>query len=120
MKRISIFVLPIFSGLATIWSIDAKAQEVNDTTQWKDLDDFVFTQRKSGKLKDLGPENAFQINQAELCRAACCNLGESFTTNASVDVNYSDPATGAKQIKLLGLSGSYVQLLTENLPNFRG
>lgn len=113
-------MLPIFSGLATIWSIDAMAQEVNDTTQWKDLDDFVFTQRKSGKLKDLGPENAFQINQAELCRAACCNLGESFTTNASVDVNYSDPATGAKQIKLLGLSGSYVQLLTENLPNFRG
>ena len=28
--------------------------------------------------------------------------------------------TGAKQIKLLGLSGTYVQMLTENLPNFRG
>ena len=60
------------------------------------------------------------ISAAELCRAACCNLGESFVTNPSVDVSYSDAATGAKQIKLLGLSGIYVQMLTENIPNFRG
>jgi outer membrane receptor for ferrienterochelin and colicin len=60
------------------------------------------------------------INGAELVRAACCNLGESFTTNPSVDVSYSDAATGAKQIKLLGLSSSYVQLLTENFSNYRG
>ena len=37
-----------------------------------------------------------RINKAELFKAACCNLGESFTTNPSVDVNYSDAATGAK------------------------
>ncbi len=61
-----------------------------------------------------------QINYGELCRAACCNLGESFETNPSVDVSYSDAATGARQIKLLGLSGSYVQILTEKIPNFRG
>lgn len=41
-------------------------------------------------------------------------------TNPSVDVSYSDAATGAKQIKLLGLSGTYVQMMTENIPNFRG
>ncbi len=64
--------------------------------------------------------NADLINSDELCRAACCNLGESFVTNPSVDVNYSDAATGAKQIKLLGLSGTYVQMMTENIPNFRG
>ena len=60
------------------------------------------------------------ISSAELSRAACCNLGESFVTNPSVDVSYSDAATGAKQIKLLGLSGTYVQMMTENMPNFRG
>jgi len=60
------------------------------------------------------------ISSGELSRAACCNLGESFTTNPSVDVSYSDAATGARQIKLLGLSGTYVQMLTENIPNFRG
>ena len=65
-------------------------------------------------------DNAEIIGQGQLVRAACCNLGESFTTNPSVDVSYSDAATGAKQIKLLGLSGTYVQMLTENIPNLRG
>ena len=65
-------------------------------------------------------DNADIIGQGQLIRAACCNLGESFTANPSVDVSYSDAATGAKQIKLLGLSGTYVQMLTENIPNLRG
>lgn len=77
--------------------------------------------RKMGTMKLRGSVmNEDMISGAELCRAACCNLGESFTTNPSVDVSYSDAATGAKQIKLLGLSGTYVQMLTENIPNYRG
>ncbi|MCI0522844.1 MAG: TonB-dependent receptor [Bacteroidales bacterium] len=60
------------------------------------------------------------ITAAELCKAACCNLSESFVTNASVDVNYTDAATGAKQIQLLGLAGSYAQILTENIPVMYG
>lgn len=71
------------------------------------------------KLKGVAT-NSEIITSSELARAACCNLGESFTTNPSVDVSYSDAATGARQIKLLGLSGTYVQMLTENIPNFRG
>jgi outer membrane receptor for ferrienterochelin and colicin len=71
-------------------------------------------------MKPTGLTNTTFIGSGELTKAACCNLGESFTNNPSVDVSYADPATGAKQIKLLGLSGSYVQMLTENIPNFRG
>jgi len=67
-----------------------------------------------------GAVNGVTIGRQELFKAACCNLGESFTTNPSVDVSYSDAATGAKQIKLLGLSGTYVQMLAEQLPAFRG
>jgi len=67
-----------------------------------------------------GVENGQLMGSGELKRAACCNLGESFVTNPSVDVNYSDAAVGAKQIKLLGLSGLYVQMLTENMPNITG
>jgi len=61
-----------------------------------------------------------KITVKELHRAACCNLSESFETNPSVDVSFSDAVTGAKQIQLLGLAGTYVQTLTENYPNFRG
>lgn len=113
-----IFVYPLFIFAAC--SLPAYSREPNDTIMEHDLDEFVVTQRKPGTFGLSGPETGFQINRTELFRAACCNLGESFTTNPSVDVDYADPATGAKQIKLLGLSGSYVQMMTENLPAFRG
>lgn len=85
------------------------------------LDEVRVVGRKVGLTKLRNSVlNAETINEAELMKAACCNLGESFVTNPSVDVSYSDAATGAKQIRLLGLSGTYVQMLTENIPNFRG
>lgn len=80
----------------------------------------VVVRATNGLRSKLRAENVDIIGQGQLIRAACCNLGESFTTNPSVDVSYSDAATGAKQIKLLGLSGTYVQMLTENVPNLRG
>ena len=60
------------------------------------------------------------ISAAGLCKMACCNLAESFENSASVSVGYSDAVTGARQIKLLGLSGSYTQMLDENRPVMRG
>jgi hypothetical protein len=60
------------------------------------------------------------ISSKDLLKAACCNLSESFETNPSVDVSYSDAVTGSKQIQLLGLAGIYTQLTVENLPGPRG
>ena len=60
------------------------------------------------------------LTMKTLAKAACCNLSESFETNASVSVNFSDAVTGAKQISLLGLSGTYVQTQVENVPSIRG
>ncbi|MBQ7510843.1 MAG: TonB-dependent receptor [Prevotella sp.] len=91
-----------------------------DTMKLHQINEVTVTSRRAGTRKIAGAVNGILIHREELFKAACCNLGESFITNPSVDVNYSDAATGAKQIKLLGLSGTYVQMLTENLPNFRG
>ncbi|MCU4157782.1 TonB-dependent receptor [Carboxylicivirga sp. A043] len=89
--------------------------------QSDELDEVVVAGKKAGShMSRLDPMTKVNITGAELCKAACCNLSESFETNASVDVSYSDAATGAKQIQLLGLSGNYVQMMTENIPNFRG
>lgn len=97
----------------------AEAQTDSDSTIV--LQEVNIVNRQTGMKKLRGrATNTEIITSAELTRAACCNLGESFTTNPSVDVSYNDAATGARQIKLLGLSGSYVQMLTENIPNFRG
>lgn len=85
------------------------------------LQEIVVSERKAGTIASRTSVLQTQkITYDEICRAACCNLAESFETNPSVDVSYADAATGARQIKLLGLSGTYVQMLTENYPNFRG
>lgn len=116
------FILPYIPLFIAVIPFQAKSGTVQstDTISGYDLEEFVVSKRKPGTFGLSGPETGFQLNRTELFRAACCNLGESFTTNPSVDVDYADPATGAKQIKLLGLSGSYVQMMTENLPAFRG
>ena len=85
------------------------------------LEEVNIVERKMAVLRSrLTPLATETLTGEALCMAACCNLSESFETSASVDVAYSDAATGAKQIRLLGLSGTYVQLLTENTPNIRG
>ena len=112
------------AGLTLLSVLPATAQEtaVDTTATMKDqtLDNVTVTTRRASVRSLAGAINGKDILRDELFKAACCNLGESFVNNASVDVNYSDATTGAKQIKLLGLSGTYVQMLTENLPNFRG
>mgnify|MGYP004470282449 FL=1 len=86
----------------------------------EELNEVKIVARKAGTSRLAGAVNGIAVNKEELFKAACCNLGESFTTNPSVDVAYNDATTGARHIKLLGLSGTYVQMLTENMPNFRG
>ena len=66
------------------------------------------------------PQQNELLSAKTLAKAACCNLSESFETNASVSVSYADAVTGAKQIQMLGLSGTYVQINTENIPTIRG
>lgn len=85
------------------------------------LGEVTITERQMTVLRSR--QSAFDtqsLGRGELFKAACCNLSEAFETNPSVDVAYADAATGAKQIRLLGLSGTYVQLLTENTPAVRG
>ncbi len=85
------------------------------------LDEISIIERAVGShISRLDAIQTEKITGVELGKAACCNLAESFETNASVDAYYANAATGAKQIRLLGLDGQYVQMLTENIPNLRG
>ena len=80
----------------------------------------IAARQKAQYVNTLDPHHIEHITSEALRRCACCSLAESFETNASVDVAYADAVTGAKQIELLGLSGIYTQMMTENMPNFRG
>ena len=80
----------------------------------------VVHKNRGTYLSKIDAVQTERIHGAELHKAACCNLAESFETNPSVDVSYSDAVTGAKQIRLLGLEGTYSMLQLENMPNLRG
>ena len=85
------------------------------------LDEVVLTSRiKATSRSYLGAENVINISSAELLKAACCNLSESFETNPSIDVNFADAITGVRQIRLLGLTSPYTVITTENIPSVRG
>lgn len=75
---------------------------------------------QSTKLSRLSPIKTQHIGEGELLKAACCNLSESFATNPTVDVSFTDAVTGTRQIEMLGLAGPYVQITRENMPDIRG
>ena len=101
---------------SNISNIDIEMQPVNTQLQTVEIKE----KQDNTILSKLNARQTQVINIGELQRAACCNLAESFETNASVDVSYSDAVSGAKQIQLLGLSGIYSQIMTENIPLIRG
>ena len=85
------------------------------------LGEVTVSERQEGSaFKLLDPIIAESINSHELQKAACCNLSESFETNASVDVVFTDAVSGAKKIQMLGLDGVYTQIQAENVPLIRG
>jgi outer membrane receptor for ferrienterochelin and colicin len=118
-----------FPGWLTIRAVGFKPDSV-----WVDKPRFVHVHltANSSELAEVsvlaspGGHDVQSIQSREiltmktLAKAACCNLSESFETNASVSVNFTDAITGAKQISLLGLSGTYVQTQVENVPSIRG
>ncbi|MCD8274147.1 MAG: TonB-dependent receptor [Alistipes sp.] len=86
-----------------------------------ELEDVVVEENLSGNfVKRDGIVKNEMISFAGLCKMACCNLAESFENSASVTVGYSDAISGARQIKMLGLAGTYTQILDENRPIMRG
>ena len=85
------------------------------------LEEVVVTQKRANTMKSQWQvANLHTMSSGELLKAACCNLSESFSTNPSIDVNFSDAVTGNKQIKMLGLTSPYILMAEENIPAMRG
>ena len=83
------------------------------------LDEVEFSYKKLDR-STIETYNSQTLDGADLAKSACCNLSESFETNAAVDVSFSDAVTGAKRIRMLGLDSYYTQIMFENQPSIRG
>jgi outer membrane receptor for ferrienterochelin and colicin len=104
--------------LVLLFSIVAFSQESIKSDTLKTVT--VEAKRKGLKKSLSGTANTTVVSSRELLKAACCNLAESFETNPSIDVNFSDALTGTKQIKMLGLTSPYIMITEENIPSVRG
>lgn len=105
----------------TVWVKNNKKQIEISLKPSVSLEEVTVTERQAGSsFKLLDPVIAEEISSHELTKAACCNLSESFETNASVDVVFSDAVSGARKIQMLGLDGVYTQIQAENVPLIRG
>ena len=127
IKTISIIISALcLSASASFAQVTDQHGHAVDTTaiygeRTDSLEAAVFTSRQAGNFLSKGKEIRTEvISAAGLCKMACCNLAESFENSASVTVGYSDAVTGARQIRLLGLSGVYTQMLDETRPVMRG
>tara|TARA_R110001592_G_scaffold237875_2_gene497123 strand:+ start:2453 stop:4696 length:2244 start_codon:yes stop_codon:yes gene_type:complete len=80
----------------------------------------INTKKRTTQKSFFETTNMFTVNAGELLKAACCNLAESFETNPSIDVSFSDALTGTKQIQMLGLTSPYLLITQENIPSIRG
>ena len=124
------YILALVAMCAAVAYADAQVtgaggQQIDTTDIYGEradsLDAAVFVSRQAGNYLSKGKEIRTEvISAAGLCKMACCNLAESFENSASVTVGYSDAVTGARQIRLLGLSGVYTQMLDETRPVMRG
>ncbi|MDD7915030.1 TonB-dependent receptor [Polaribacter ponticola] len=100
------------SNLKPIHHFLTQAGELEEVT--------IRSKRKAIQKSFLTTANVFTVNSDELLKAACCNLAESFETNPSIDVSFSDALTGTKQIEMLGLTSPYLLITEENIPSVRG
>lgn len=115
-RRLVVSLVGYQSDTLVIDSLTSVTIYLKSTNQLQE----VTVTSSATSIDRLNPIQTEIITSKALAKAACCNLSESFETNASVSVNYGDAVTGAKQIQLLGLAGNYVQINTENIPNIRG
>lgn len=83
----------------------------------KTLDAVVISEQRDGVIiSDIQAIKTEQITQTELRKAACCDLAGCFETQTTVQPQVTNVITNAKELRILGLSGVYNQVLIDGLP----
>jgi outer membrane receptor for ferrienterochelin and colicin len=123
VKSTEVSVLEIsYEGFETqkivVNSIESLTITLKEVNSLKEIT--ISKTKKSTEHSLYKVANVQTMGQKELLKAACCNLSESFSTNPSIDVNFSDAVTGNRQIKMLGLTSPYILITDENIPSVRG
>ncbi len=85
------------------------------------LSGVTISARKEGIIiSSIKPIKVEQITEAELSKAACCDLAGCFNTQLSVHPQTTNIITNSTELRLLGLGGVYNQILVNGLPSMQG
>lgn len=83
-------------------------------------DEAIIESQKPNRIYNSSIEAQETITRQALSKIACCNLSEAFETDPNVSLQYTDPVSGAKRIRMMGLDGKYSQVMIEKQPFLRG
>ncbi len=108
----------VLSVVCSLLSVIALRAQTDSTQKQVELKEVEISNKKATRL-EMTPMNVEVINSGDLVKDACCNLSESFENTATVDVNFTDAVSGAKEIRVLGLDGMYTQIMVENISSIR-
>lgn len=87
----------------------------------QDLRAVEIIKSKSGSFIDQDKTAKTEvITQKELTKAACCDMAGCFETQGTVQPQTTNVITNAKELRILGLSGVYNQVLIDGLPMIQG
>lgn len=108
------------SGLSLLVLISRGQIDTSSIQMFETLEDVDISVDPGVKLAVKSVTSKELISETELRKAACCDLSESFETNASISASFTDAVTGTRQIKLLGLDGPYALYSRGNLRTMGG
>ncbi len=86
----------------------------------RELQGVTIADRRGAHISSLSVGQTEVINQRELSKAACCDLAGCFGTQASVQAQTTNVVTNAQELRILGLSGVYNQVLLDGVPAIGG
>ena len=85
------------------------------------LQEVVVSSEKEGTIQsNLSPIKTEILTSVELKKSACCDLAGCFETQSSVQPQTTNIITNAKELRILGLSGVYNQVLIDGFPMIQG
>lgn len=87
----------------------------------KSLNEVLIQGERDGVIiSDVDPIKTEQITQTELGKSACCDLAGCFETQTTVQPQTTNVITNSKELRILGLSGVYNQVLIDGFPMIQG
>jgi len=102
----------VFTDQTYIEFVLTETQSINEVVVSEERDDVIISNNTVIKTE--------VITEAELGKSACCDLAGCFETQITVQPHTTNIITNSKELRILGLSGVYNQVLIDGFPMIQG